>query len=477
VIASPGVDAPEPAGHTTAWTLAITGIALFMASLDNLVVTFALPTIRTDLHASVQQLEWTVNAYTLTFAVLLLTGSALGDRFGRRRMFIIGLAIFIAASAAAALSSSIEVLIAARAVQGAGAAIVVPLTLTLLSAAFSEEKRGAAIGAWSGIGGLAIALGPLVGGAIVSGIAWQWIFWVNVPIGLVAIPLAAFKLQESRGPHSRLDLVGLGLASTGLFGIVFGVIRGSDVGWTSPQVVASLVLGSAIVIAFIAWELRTPAPMLPMQFFRSRAFSAINAVSMLMYFGMFGSIFLLSQYLQAAQGYSAVEAGIRTLPWTAMPMVFSPIAGVLTERIGGRPLAFAGTALQAISLGWLAQVMSPDVAYSQLLAPFVVGGIGMAIAFPPLSIVALAAVRREEEGQASGANNAIRELGGVFGVAVLATVFVTYGGYATPQTFTDGFGPALWTGSVVVGISAVIALLIPRHRPTEAPAFAATPRA
>ncbi len=329
----------------TLWTFAITSIALFMVTLDNLVVTMALPVIRKDLHASLQGLEWTVNAYTLTFAVLLLTGAALGDRFGRRLLFTIGMAVFTAASAAAALAPSINALIAARAAQGVGGAIVTPLTLTLLSAAVPAERRGLALGAWGGIGGLAVAIGPLVGGAVVEGISWQWIFWLNVPIGLAVIPLAALRLNESHGPYGQLDLPGLGLASAGLLGIVWGLVRGNAAGWGSAEIVSSIGAGLAILAAFVLWELRSPAPMLPMRFFRSRTFTATNVASLFMFFGMFGSIFLLAQFLQTVQGYSPLDAGLRTLPWTGMPIFVAPIAGALSDRIGGRPLMATGLAL------------------------------------------------------------------------------------------------------------------------------------
>jgi EmrB/QacA subfamily drug resistance transporter len=455
----------------TLWTFVITSLALFMVVLDNLVVSTALPVIRTDLGASLEELEWTVNAYTLTFAVLLLTGAALGDRFGRRRMFAAGLALFTAASAAAALAPSMDALIAARAVQGIGGAIVTPLTLTILSEAFPKEKRGLALGAWSGIAGLAVASGPLVGGAVVDGIAWQWIFWLNVPIGLVLVPLAYLFLRETHGPAGGLDLRGLALASSGLLGLVWGLVNGNGDGWTSPQIVASLTLGALLTAAFVAWELRAPAPMLPMRFFRDRAFAAANGASLLMYFGMFGSIFLLVQFLQTVQGHSPVGAGLRVLPWTAMPMIVAPIAGALSDRIGGRPLMAGGLALQAIGLGWLAAVSTPTVPYTQLVIPFILSGTGMAMFFAPVANVVLSAVRPEEEGQASGANNAIREVGGVFGVAVLASVFAAYGGYGSPQTFVDGLTPAIWVGAVVVGVGAVISLAIPRRiRRQEQPA-------
>ncbi|HZM19452.1 MAG TPA: DHA2 family efflux MFS transporter permease subunit, partial [Gaiellaceae bacterium] len=431
----------------TLWTFVITSLALFMVVLDNLVVSTALPVIRTDLDASLEELEWTINAYTLTFAVLLLTGAALGDRFGRRRVIAIGLTLFTAASAAAALAPSMDALIAARAIQGIGGAIVLPLTLTILSDAFPKEKRGLALGAWSGIAGLAVASGPLVGGAVVDGISWQWIFWLNVPIGILLVPLALRFLRETYGPDSGLDLPGLALVSAGLLGLVWGLIHGNGDGWTSPQIVASLSLGAILTAAFVAWELRTPAPMLPMRFFSDRAFAAANGASLLMYFGMFGSIFLLTQFLQTVQGHSPLGAGLRVLPWTAMPMVVAPIAGALSDRIGGRPLMAVGLGLQAIGLGWLAAVSTPTVPYTQLVIPFILSGTGMAMFFAPVANVVLSAVRPEEEGKASGTNNAIREVGGVFGVAVLASVFASYGGYGTPQSFVDGLTPAIWVGA------------------------------
>jgi EmrB/QacA subfamily drug resistance transporter len=456
---------------TTLWTFAITSVALFMVTLDNLVVTTALPVIRTDLGASLTQLEWTVNAYTLTFAVLLLTGAALGDRFGRRLMFSIGLGIFTVASAAAALAPSITALDLARAAQGIGGAIVTPLTLTILSGAVPREKRGLALGAWGGIGGLAVAIGPLVGGAVVEGLSWQWIFWLNVPIGLVLAPLALRRLSESHGPAGRLDLGGLALASAGLFGIVWGLVRGDSVGWGSTEIVGSLAAGAVVLALFVLWELRAPAPMLPMRFFRNRAFALTNVSSLFMFFGMFGSIFLLAQFFQTVQGYSPLQAGLRILPWTAMPIFIAPIAGALSDRIGGQRLMGAGLALQAIGIGWIAAVSSPTVPYGDLVAPFFISGIGMALFFAPVANVVLSAVRPEEEGQASGAQNAIRELGGVFGVAVLASIFAHYGGYTAPQAFVDGMQPAVWVGAAIVALGALAAFAIPsRRRPAEVPA-------
>jgi EmrB/QacA subfamily drug resistance transporter len=454
------------------WTLAIVSLGLFMTTLDNLVVTTALPSIRHSLGASIQSLEWTVNAYTLTFAVLLLSGAALGDRFGRRRMFAIGLATFTAASAAAALAPSTSALIAARAVQGFGAAIVLPLTLTLLSEAVSPERRGVALGVWGGVSGLGVAIGPLVGGAVVSGISWHWIFWINVPIGVVLVPLALSRLSESRGPAAALDLRGLALAAPGLLGITYAVIRGQALGWTSSTILASFIAGFGFLIAFVAWERRAAAPMLPMRFFRSRGFVATNGLSFAMFFGMFGSIFLLAQFFQTTQGYSPLEAGLRTLPWTGMPIIVAPIAGILSDRIGSRPLMAAGLALQATAMAWLAVIVTPDVAYSHLIVPFVLAGTGMALVFAPSANAILSFVSGSEAGQASGATNAIRELGGVIGVAVLASVFSAHGSYISPQAFTSGLTAALPIGAAVLAAGAVIALLVPgaKHRATAADA-------
>ena len=420
---------------STAWTFAITSIALFMVALDNLVVTTALPVIKADLGASLADLQWMVNAYTLTFAVLLLTGAALGDRFGRKRIFLIGMAIFTGGSALAALAPSSDILILARAIQGVGGAFVTPLTLTILSAAVPPERRAVALGAWGGIAGLAIAIGPLVGGAIAEGLDWHWIFWLNVPIGLVVMPLAALRLTETYGPEGRLDIPGLGLISAGLLAIVWGVINGNDLGWTSVPVLGAIGAGVALLVGFLAWEARTAQPMLPLGVFRIRAFSSANAVSFLMFFGMFGSVFLLSQFFQVVQGYSPFQAGLRTLPWTGMPVIVAPIAGILAGRIGGRPILATGMAIQAIALAWLAVVVTPTVAYEAMIVPFMLAGVGMGLFFAPIANVVLSAVRPDQEGKASGATNTIREVGGVFGVAVLAAIFSANGDYASPAAY------------------------------------------
>ena len=443
------------------WTLGIVSTALFMVVLDNLVVSIALPSIHRDLGASIQSLEWTVNAYVLAYAVLLLTGAALGDRFGRKRMFLAGLSLFTAASAGAALAPSTELLVAARALQGMGAAMVTPLTLTLLAEAFPAARRGMALGVWSGVSGSAVALGPLVGGAVVQSISWHWIFWINVPIGLVLLPLAAARLRESHGPNGTLDLRGLALASAGAFGVVFGIVRAQSLGWTSTTILASLGVGAILLALFVAWERRTSEPMLPMSFFSRRAFAVTNFASLTMYFGMFGSIFFLSQFMQDVLRNSPLEAGLKILVWTGATMVVAPFAGVFSQRFGSRPFMLSGLALQAGALAWLASILSIDTPYGEMIVPFIMAGAGMALVFAPSANAVLSAVRTDQAGQASGATNAIRETGGVLGVAVLATIFTHAGGYGSPQAFVNGLAPALWVAVAMLGAGTLAVLALP----------------
>ncbi|HEY6378600.1 MAG TPA: MFS transporter [Candidatus Dormibacteraeota bacterium] len=442
----------------------LASLGVFMTALDTLVVTTALPVLRVDLGASLSDLEWTVNAYNLSFACLLLTGAALGDRFGRRRMFSVGLLVFTAASAAAALSPSVGALIAARSVQGAGAAIVMPLTLTLISEAFPVEQRGAAIGLWGGITGLAVAAGPVVGGAIVGGISWHWIFWLNVPVGLALIPLAASRLTESFGPRPRLDIPGLALAGSGALALTWGLVRASSVGWQTAEVVGALVAGVLLIGAFLAFERRTPNPMIPLGLFRAPAFAATNAVSFLMYACLFGVLFLMAQFLQTALGYSPLDAGLRLLPWTATPMVVAPLAGALADRYGNRPFMVLGLALQAVGIGWVARIATPGVGYWELGVALTVAGIGISMVFPTVANAVMSSVPLSEAGVASGTNSALRELGGVFGVAVLASVFARQGVYASSTAFIDGFTHALWVGAAFSSAGVIAALLVPGRR-------------
>ncbi|MGW2747460.1 MFS transporter [Streptomyces sp. NPDC001450] len=446
------------------WALVITSVAGFMAALDNLVVTTALPSIRKDLGGALDDLEWTVSAYTLTFAVLLMFGAALGDRFGRRRLFLAGLTVFTGASAAAAMAPGIGSLIAARAVQGVGAAVMMPLTLTLLTAAVPAAKRGMAYGIWGAVNGLAVASGPLIGGSLTEHISWHWIFWLNVPLGVALLPLARLRLAESRGTGARLDLPGTLLVSGGLFGIVYGLVRGPVDGWTGTLVLTGLIAGTALLGGFVFHGSHNKNPMLPMRLFRSRAFSGINAASLLMFLGMFGSIFLLSQYMQGVLGYSPTEAGLRMLPWTGMPMLVAPVAGILSDRIGGRPVVATGLFLQAAGLGYLGSVVTADVSYATQLPGLIISGIGMALFFAPASNLVMSSVLPTEQGIASGANNALREVGGALGIAVMSSIFSAQGGYESAQAFVDGLRPALVVGAAVVALAGAAALLIPTRR-------------
>ncbi|GAB1516547.1 DHA2 family efflux MFS transporter permease subunit [Actinophytocola sp. KF-1] len=444
--------------------LAAVSIPMFMVTLDNLVVTTALPVIKTSLGASLTDLQWFVNAYTLSFAALLLTAAALGDRIGRRRLFLAGITLFTAASAACALATEPWQLTAARAVQGAAGAAVMPLSLTLLAAAVPAGARNAAVGIWGGISGLGVAVGPVVGGAVAEGLHWTWIFWLNVPVGLVALPFAAAVLRESHGGARRLDPVGLVLSSGAMLALVWGITHASDHGWTSTGVLAALVGGAVLLGAFVAWERRAVAPMLPLRLFRSRGFSAVNGVALLFSAGVFGAVFLLAQFLQVVQGMDPLEAGLRTLPWTMAPMVVAPLAGlVLVGRFGARALIVTGQVFLAVALAWLAAVSTTDVGYGQLVVPFVLAGVGMGLEFAPMSTVALETVGAGEHGVASGVLNTIRELGVAVGVAVLASVFAAHGGYGSPTDFVAGARPAVWVGVALVAAGGLVALLLPKR--------------
>jgi EmrB/QacA subfamily drug resistance transporter len=459
------------------WVLALTALSSLMVALDALVVTTALPTIRADLHASVAQLEWTVNAYTLTFAVLLMPAAVLGDRLGRRRLFAAGLGLFIAASAACALSPSIGLLIAARAVQGAGAAAVTPLSLSLLSAAFPPERRAQALGLFSAITGIAVLGGPVLGGAIAQGLAWQWIFWLNVPVGLIVIPLALRRMPESFGPRAALDGPGVGLLAVAALGLVWGLVRGNDQGWGSAEVTGSLAAGALLLAAFVARERRAPAPMLPPALFRSRAFSAGNGAGLLMFAALFGAVFFMASFLQAVKGYGPFGAGLRLLPWTGTLFFVAPVAGALVPRVGERPLIAGGLLAQAAGFAWVAAVAGPHAAYGSLIAPLMLAGCGISLAMPATQAAVMNSVPATALGTASGTYNMLRQLGGVFGIAVLVAVFAGTGGYASPAAFVDGFGPAAGVSAGLAVIGAVTGLALPRRRAVGAPAGAAVAEA
>jgi EmrB/QacA subfamily drug resistance transporter len=458
--------APRRANRPLAAVLAAVGIPTFMVTLDNLVVSTALPVIRTDLGASLADLQWFVNAYTLPFAAFLLTAAALGDRIGRRRMFIAGLIVFTLASAAAALATEAWQLTAARAVQGLGGAAVAPLALTLLAEAVPDRLRTAAVGIWGGISGLGVAVGPVVGGAVVEGLDWHWIFWLNVPVGILAVVLAVTVLGESRGGARRLDPLGLLLSAAGMLLVIWGVVDGPDRGWSSARVLTMLIGGAALLAAFLAWQTRNPSPMLPLRLFRSRGFSLVNAVTLTFSAGAFGSVFLLAQFFQVVQGLSPLEAGLRTLPWTAAPMIVAPLAGLFGDRIGQRVLIFTGQLFLAAGILWIALATSTDVTYGKLVVAFLLAGIGMGLTFAPISTVALASVTDQDRGVASGVNNTIREAGVAAGVAVLASIFSSHGGYETLQSFVDGLRPAVIVGALIVAAGAVLALWLPRRHTT-----------
>ena len=455
--------------RSTTWVLALASVASLMVALDTLVVSTALTTIRLELGASIEQLEWTVNAYNLTLAVLLLPAAALGDRFGRRRMFTAGLGLFVAASAACALAPDAGSLIAARAVQGAGAALVITLALALVSAAFPAERRGFAIGILEGITGLAVVAGPVIGGAVAEGISWEWIFWINVPIGLAAIPLALARIEESFGGDTALDVGGFALVAGGALGVVWGLVRGNSAGWGSAEVVAALAVGAALLTAFVAWELRAREPMLPMRFFRSRAFSSGNAGVFFLFASLFGAVFFLAQFLQTGLGHGPLGAGLLLAPWTGTLFVVAPIAGALVDRIGERPLLVGGLVLQAVGMAWIALIAEPGLAYGELIAPLVVAGIGASMAIPPAASSVVGAVAQEEVGKAAGANSMLRELGGVFGIAILVAVFAGAGSYASAGAFSDGFARAIAVSAALSLVGAIAGLGLPgRPQATEA---------
>ena len=445
------------------WVLVLTSAASFMVALDALVVTTALSTIRADLGASIETLEWIVNAYNLTFAILLLTGAALGDRFGRRRVFAAGLALFVVASAACALSASAAALIAARAAQGIGAALVMPLAMALLGAAFPREQRGKALGILSGITGIALIAGPVAGGAIATGFDWRWIFWINLPIGLVILPLIRAGIAESRGPDTALDVGGLILATGAALAAVWGLMRAAGGGW-SAQALGASAIGILLTVAFVAFERRARAPMIPMRLFSLRGFAAGNAAGFALYASMYGVVFFLPQFL-AAQGNDALGAGLRLLPWTATLFVFAPIGGALVNRAGERALIVAGLTLQAIGFAWVAVIVTPELAYVWLVPPLVLAGAGVSMAMPAAQNAVLGAVAPAEIGKAAGTFNMLRYLGGAFGIAVLAAAFSANGGFGSAAAFSTGFAWSIAIAAALSGMGALAGLCLPSRKP------------
>ncbi|MFD0746355.1 MFS transporter [Phytohabitans flavus] len=458
-------------------TLILASLGSFLAALDVVVVATALPALRVDMDASLGDLEWMLNAYNLVFACLMMTGAALGDRLGRRRMYVVGLGVFVAASVAAALAGSAEALIVARAVQGAGAALVLPLTLTLISDAFPIEKRGTAVGIWGGVTGLGVSSGPVVGGAIVDGISWQWIFWLNVPVGIVVMLLSLVLLRESRGTRPHLDIVGLILVGIGLFSLTWAPVRAPEVGWGSAEVLTAFAVGALFIGLFVGWERRTPYPMLPLAYFRSRGFTTANGVIFFQFMSLIGSLFMITQFFQIGLGYGPLEAGLRILVWMAMPMIVAPIAGALADKFGNKPFMFLGLLLQGVGLGWLALVVKPGVSYGTLVLPLIIAGVGIAMCFPTTANAVVAAVPPDDAGVAAGTNNALREVGGVFSVAILAATFAEYGSYVSAEAFTDGFKAAMVVAAILPLVGLVAAVMAPsKAQERAAPLVVPTPQ-
>jgi EmrB/QacA subfamily drug resistance transporter len=454
------------------WVLALTSVAGLMIVLDGLIVTTALHSIQLDLHASISELEWTINAYTLSFAVLLMACSALGDRYGRRRMLAGGLTLFTTASAGCALAPSLGWLIVARAVQGAGAAAVMPAALALLAAAFGPEQRSRALGLFAAVTGMAAVGGPLVGGAIVQSLSWQWIFWLNLPIGAGLVPLVHARLGESDRVARKLDYAGVGLVSVAALALMWGLIRGDESGWASAEVVVAFVASAASLLGFIGWELRTRTPLIPMTLFASRAFSAGNASAFLLFASMFSGAFFFAQFLQVVLRQGPLGAGLRLAPWTVTLCLVAPVAGKQINRFGERPLVAAGLLMQAAGYGWIALAAAPDLAYPVMIAPFMLAGIGTSLAIPAVQSAVLRAVPMTAVGAAAGTFNTLRQLGGAFGIALPAAVFAAVGGFGSAAAFTDGFAAAIGTASVLALAGAVAGLLIPAGRPqgrVEAP--------
>jgi EmrB/QacA subfamily drug resistance transporter len=452
------------------WVLGLTAAASFMVSLDSQVVATALPVIRQHLHASLAALEWTVNAYTLSFAVLLLTGAALGERLGRRRMLAVGLGLFTLSSAACALAPNVGALVAARAVQGAGSALVLPLAVALLSAGFPPQRRAWATGIFMSVTGLAVMLGPVVGGAVVQGLAWQWIFWLNVPIGAVLIPLILTRLEGGAGARVPLDLPGLLLATGGALGLVWALIRANSVGWASPSIIAALAAGLVLTLAFIGWELRTSTPMVPLRLFRLPAFAAGNAVCLCVFAVLFGMVFFMAQFLQTGLGYSPFGTGLRLVPGWGMLTLIAPFSGRLIRRFGERVLIAGGLTVMVASLIWIALLARTGLPYWELVVPLMLTGSGVSVAIAPTQSVVMTAVPAAGIGQAAGTFNMLRQLGGVFGIAICAAVFAAHGRYQTPATFVSGFGPAMLACAGLALAGVVAGLLLPRRRPVPATA-------
>jgi EmrB/QacA subfamily drug resistance transporter len=415
-------------GNRRWWTLVAMCFALFMIMLDNTVVNVALPSIQRDLDADLSSLEWTINAYTLSFAVLLVTGGRLGDIFGRRRMFLAGVVIFAASSAAIGLAPTDAWLVAGRAVQGVGAALMLPATLSIITNAFPAHERGKAIGTWAGVSALALAIGPVLGGFLTESVSWRAIFFLNLPVAIGAVAVTLFAARESRDEtvEKRVDIPGIVTVTAGLTALVLALVEGNQWGWGSARILGLLALAVVALTAFVAVEMRTRVPMVDFAFFRSRAFLGANVVAFVVSFAMLAMFFFIALYMQNILGYSPLEAGVRFLPSTIVIMFIAPVSGRLTDRIGPRPLIVSGLTIVAASLLWQSQ-LDVNTGYGFLLPAFVAMGVGVALTMSPMSTAAMNAVDQTKAGAASGILSMSRMVGGTFGVAALGALVAALG--------------------------------------------------
>jgi EmrB/QacA subfamily drug resistance transporter len=453
------------------WALAVTCVAGFMVGLDALVVTTALPAIGADLRAGLDTRQWIVSAYVLAYAVGIVPAAALGDRVGRRRVFTLGLLLFAVASAGCALAAGPAALLAARALQGLGAATVMPLSLTILGGAFPPERRGAVLGIWGGVGGLAVATGPLVGALLTAASSWHAIFWVNVPVGLVCAALAVRRLPESHGEPAPLDVPGMALVAGGVLAIAWG-LTGSAGPADRGRMVSALVAGVALVAGFAVRQRRGSSALLPPRLVRAPGFAAANATAVLLTATINAATFLVAQFFQEAQHAEPVQAGLRLLPWTLTPLVVAPLAGTFADRVGRRPVLAAGMLAQGLGLGWFALAAGPDAGYPALAGALLLAGVGISMALPTSAGAALAVAAPRDLGRASGATSTLQRLGAGLGISVTASVFAATGSLAGPAAFSAGFRPALAVaaGLSLMGASTALAVDRPRRRPVSVPA-------
>jgi EmrB/QacA subfamily drug resistance transporter len=450
-------------------TLAAVSVGLFMIMLDNTVVNVALPSIQRDLDADLSELQWIVTGYALTFAAFLLVGGKVADAYGRRRIFVVGIAVFTLASLLCGLAESSEMLIGARVLQGTGAALMNPATLSIIAATFPPRERGTAIGIWAGVSALALAIGPLVGGLITEHLNWNWIFFINVPVGLVGIAASFALIDESRDEtHERLDLPGLVTSGVGLFALTYGLIEANHYGWTSARIVGSFVVAAIAFIAFILLERHQRAPMLPLELFRNRTFTGANLSMLLVALSMFGVFFFVSLFMQNILGYSAVQAGAAFLPMTILIILVAPLAGRTADRVGSRGLMTLGMILISIQL-LLFSRLADDASYWHLLPSLVIGGLGMALTMTPSTAAATRAVPVDKAGIGSAVLNSARQVGGTMGIAVMGAIVASQiGATYDPQSFLVGFERALLVGAGIALVGAVVAYTLVRgHEESE----------